>query len=261
MGALPANRSLVILAVSLVVGMNLPNAEASASHGNALWRVVHGLCMRNMRLTGSPAPCLAVDAAAGVAVVPDPNPRRRTQVLLTPTARLEGIESPELLRAGGPNYWQAAWDARRYFEARAGRSVPRDVIALAINSSVSRSQNQLHIHVDCIRADVRAALKAHEGEINHAWTPLAFPLAGRIYKARSLDGAELGQRNPFEILARGDPVARAHMGLFTLVVVGVVGADGAPGFVLLSDQVDVKARHPAFGEELQDHRCAVLRGP
>jgi CDP-diacylglycerol pyrophosphatase len=169
---------------------------------------------------------------------------------------MEGIESPELLEEGAVNYWQAAWDARTYFEKRARRPVPRDDIAMAINSKASRSQRQLHIHIDCVRPDVRAVLKAREGEIGAAWATLRpFP-GGAVVKARRLDGAALAPRNPFALLADGDAEARADMGRFTLVVVGAVFADGTPGFILLETGVP-----PAFGEGLLDHACAVLREP
>ena len=35
-------------------------------------------------------------------------------------------------------------------EAEAGRALPDDVLSLAINSIHGRSQDQLHIHIDCI---------------------------------------------------------------------------------------------------------------
>src|SRR5277367_1180427 len=75
-----------------------------AAHPHALWRVVHGLCVTDKRLSGSPAPCMAVNLAKGWAVVSDP--QHATQVLLVPTSRISGIESERLQSAEGPNYWQ-----------------------------------------------------------------------------------------------------------------------------------------------------------
>ena len=245
---------LAALAGAIVAG---PSSEAS--HPNALWRVVHGLCLRDKRISGLPAPCLAVDRARGVAVVPDPS--SPTQVLLVPTIRIAGIESPELQAPGATNYWQAAWDARRWFERRVGRPTPRDVVAMAINSAASRSQEQLHIHVDCVHAAVRKALASNQAEIGYVWAPLSVPILGERFIARRLDGSDLASRDPFKLLARGDAVARAHMGLETLVVIGATFSDGTPGFYLLSDHADPGRHMPAFGERLLDHRCAVLREP
>ena len=230
-----------------------------ADHPNALWRVVHGLCLRDMRLTGLPAPCLSVNRQDGYAVVPDP--QHRTQVLLVPTARILGIESPEIIAPDAVNYWNLAWQARRYFEGRVGRPVPRDQVGLAINSVLSRSQRQLHIHVDCVRPDVRAALRAHDGEIGYAWTVLRTPVAGHRFRVRRLDGADLGDRNPFTLLARGLPGARTRMALHGLAVTGATFPDGSPGFYLLSNRVNPGLGERGFAEIVLDHRCAVLNEP
>jgi hypothetical protein len=67
--------------------------------------------------------------------------------------------------------------------------------------------------------------------------------------ADTLDGT-----NPFTLLADGVPGARMAMGEQTLVVVGAEFAGGSPGFIILTDQVNL-----ASGEELQDHSCAIGR--
>jgi CDP-diacylglycerol pyrophosphatase len=227
-------------------------ATAGDPHPNALWDVVHGLCVRDARLTGRPTPCLGVDLRRGYAVVPDL--RRRTQVLLVPTDRIAGIESPALLAPDAPNYWQAAWDARRYFENRAHRPVPRDLVGMAINSVASRSQDQLHIHIDCLRPEVRDILRARQDRIGFVWKPLGATLADRRWKVRSLRGEDLGDRDPFKLLARQNADARSHMDRQGLVVAGAVLADGSPGFYLLST-----TDWAGFGESLLDHDCAALR--
>jgi CDP-diacylglycerol pyrophosphatase len=244
-------------AVLLLAGGAAAPREA-ADHPNALWHVVHGLCLTDKRLIGASAPCAFVDLARGFAVVRDPG--GKTQVLLVPTRRLSGIEDPRLQASGAPNYWQYAWEARRFFEKRAGRQVARDDIALAINSRISRSQQQLHIHIDCVAPDVRQALAAHENEIGEHWTRLRFDLMGRRYRAIKLEGPELGDRDPFRLLYQASARAKAEMGAETLVVVGATFADGSPGFYLLSDRADPAAGDSGAGEDLLDHGCAVLRG-
>ena len=57
-----------------------------------------------------------------------------TQFLLMPTARITGIESPAILAADAPNYWDAAWQARHFVDERAHRDLSREAISLAINS-------------------------------------------------------------------------------------------------------------------------------
>lgn len=226
---------------------------------DALWKIVHGRCAADMAAYGSPDPCLAVDLKAGWALLKDD--KGATQVLLIPTDKVTGIESPLVLSAHAPNYWQAAWAARTYLEKLAGRPVPREDLSLAVNSMHGRSQNQLHIHVDCLRQDVRDALAARLDQIGTGWTRFPAPLAGRAYMARRLDGDDLGARNPFKLLAQGDLRARRDMASETLVVAAVRFHDGRPGFVLLADRADLARADPGSGEELQDHACRALGGP
>ena len=139
----------------------------AAADPNALWDIVHGQCVPDERTDHDPAPCALVDLDGGeprgYAVLKDLV--GATQFLLIPTERVDGIESPQIVAADAPNYFAAAWRARSFVEQRAGRVLPRDWISLAINSAASRTQNELHIHIDCVRADVHEALAAHAGDI------------------------------------------------------------------------------------------------
>jgi CDP-diacylglycerol pyrophosphatase len=72
--------------------------------------------------------------------------------------------------------------------------------------------------------------------------------------ADTLDGT-----NPFTLLADGVPGARTAMGEQTVVVVGAEFGGGFPGFIILTDQVNLARGDHASGEELQDHGCAIER--
>ena len=229
---------------------------ARAADPNALWHIVHDLCVPNMRAAGDPTPCVAVDLAGGYAVLKDI--RGATQLLIIPTDKLTGIESPLLLAPDAPNYFAEAWAARGLFEKRAGRAVPPEDIGLAVNSASGRSQNQLHIHLDCVRPDVRAALAARLGRIGPGWSRLTLPPVGHVYMVRRLDGTDLAGRNPFKLLAASVPGARADMGAWTLAVIGETFAHGKAGFVLLAEHADPASGDVGAAEELQDHGCAVL---
>src|SRR5579883_250754 len=226
----------------------------------ALWRIVHDQCVPDEKANGAPAPCEAVDLSGGeergVAILKDLV--GIAQFLAIPTRRLTGIESPELLAADAPNYWRAAWAARGAMEKRLGRTLPRQAVGMAINSSLARSQDQLHIHIDCIAPQIAATLVVHAGELTGEWRPLSVTLAGHRYVARRLDSPDLAGADPFRLLADGDPGARAHMALETLVAIGTRFAD-QDGFVLLADRADPSAGDLAHGEDLLDHRCAIVR--
>jgi CDP-diacylglycerol pyrophosphatase len=224
--------------------------DASADP-NALWYIISEQCVPDQQKLQSPKPCELVDLAAGYVVLKDRV--GATQFLVMPTARISGIESPELLAKGARNYWADAWAARRYVDDRAHHALPREAISLAVNSASGRTQNQLHIHVDCARLDVIAALREHAVAIGRTWEPLPMKLSGHDYLAMRLAQPELGSADPFVLLADGVPGARADMGSYTLVVVG-----DPDGFVLLAGHA-TGFTNLGSGEELQDHDCAAAR--
>ncbi|MBV9510748.1 MAG: CDP-diacylglycerol diphosphatase [Caulobacteraceae bacterium] len=233
--------------------------RTAAAHPNALWHIVHDLCIPDMKTRGGPAPCSVVNLSGGYAVLKDI--QGATQYLLLPTAHITGIESPALLDPASPNYWQAAWSARSLFEQKIGRPAPREDVGLAVNSLYGRTQNQLHIHIDCVRADVRQTIADHGEAITDRWSYLRIGPSDAAYHVRWIAGADLGARDPFKLLAREDALARTDMGRETLVLIGARRRDGAPGFVLLSHRADLARGDQAAGEELLDHRCAVLAAP
>jgi CDP-diacylglycerol pyrophosphatase len=244
-----------VLAACLTA-LALPSV-AIADDPDALWNIVGGQCVPNQQAKHDPSPCLAVDLAGGYAVLKDQS--GATQVLVIPTTRVTGIESPLLLGDATPNYWSAAWAARHDVEQFAHREIPREDLAMAVNSVYGRSQDQLHIHVDCIRPDVRDALNTVVERIGPKWSPLDISLGGHRYRAMRIAGEDLGDHDPFKLLAAGDAMARDDMGIETLVVAGAVFEDGSPGFIVLSDRADPSTHDPAAGESLMDHSCQVLR--
>jgi CDP-diacylglycerol pyrophosphatase len=182
------------------------------------------------------------------------------QFLVIPTAKITGIEDPAILAPDAPNYFALAWRARKQVAARLKlkRALPRDAVSLGINATTGRQQNQLHIHVDCIKATVRAALHGAGATIGPQWAPLPVLLAGHPYQAMRVAGKDLDAVNPFRLLATGMPGAAADMGHHTLVVTGTTMPDGQPGFILLDDHTNSATGDFASGEELQDHACNGL---
>jgi CDP-diacylglycerol pyrophosphatase len=234
-------------------------AQGIAHDRDALWRVVHNVCVPDQRILASPAPCTEVDLAAGYAILKNPDPFAPTHFLLVPTARISGIEDPALLSPDASNYWARAWHARYYVDQRVGRVLGRDELSLAVNSIYGRSQDQLHIHIDCIKPAVKAALRAHARAIGPDWAPFPVLLVGEPYLAKRIDGSDLAGADPFRLLA-ALPEARAAMGAESLVVTGDTGADGHPGFILLAGRIRPGSINK-WGEELQDHRCALAQSP
>ncbi len=249
------HRRIVLSAAALA--LLLASLAVQAADPDALWKIVHDRCVPNQQRNTDPAPCAAVSLtegeAHGYAILKDI--RGATQFLLIPTSRVVGIESPDILAPDAPNYFAAAWAARSRVEAVLHHDLAREDVSLAINSPHARTQEQLHIHIDCLRADVVVSLHANAAAIGPSWAPFPTPLAGHPYRARWLAEAELASSDPFKLLATD--VGAAAMPQQTLVVAGAASAQGQPGFVLLADNSDPAAGDRAGGEELQDHDCAI----
>jgi len=238
-----------------LTALGLIVSTALAADPSALWKITDGKCVPDMRNNNDPAPCSVVDLTAGYVVLKDIN--GATQFLLMPTKRIGGIESPEILAADAVNYWDPAWRNRHLTEDRAGKPLPREAISLAVDSFYGRTQDQLHIHIDCVRPDVRDALAANRDAIGGAWKALPVSLASLPWRALRVDGENLGTINPFDLLAKGDPDAAADMGKHTLVVVGITWSNNVAGFAVLDGKVDAPPGNRASGEILQDHDCAL----
>jgi CDP-diacylglycerol pyrophosphatase len=233
------------------------NCATLQADPDALWHLIHDQCVPNMQQHYDPLPCVRVslspDEEHGYAVIKDIVGAH--QYLVIPTGRITGIESPDVAAPDHPNYFALAWQAREFVEQRVGGPVRRDWLSLAVNAANARSQNQLHIHIDCIDAGVHAALQAYGEHVGSGWAPFPVPLAGRSYLAMAAPSEDLNGVNPFERLAAAPFLDPAGTNLV------VVGADpqsgsGMPRFFLLANQADDGGGAPAGGEALQDHdRC------
>jgi CDP-diacylglycerol pyrophosphatase len=249
----------ILRPLALTLLLALTAVPANAANPDALWQIVHDRCVPDQQANDQPAPCALVELNRGYAVLKDIV--GATQFLLIPTAKITGIEDPAILSPMAPNYFAAAWRARAMVEQRAQQTLPRDALSLAINSAYGRTQNQLHIHIDCLRRDVAAALRQGGGSVGSDWAPFPVKLLGHPYLARRVASDDLADNNPFMLLADSVPGARADMGEWTLVAAGATIASATtaptPGFILLADHVDATIGDHASGEELQDHACAI----
>lgn len=248
MNLLSLAKSSIILAAA-IAGLSGP---AVGSIRDALWQVVNGLCLGNQRLTASPAPCSYVDIAKGYAILRAGG----AHYLLVPTVRIAGIESSDLLAPSAPNYWALAWQSRSYLSDAAGGTVPRSVVGMAINSADARTQDQLHIHIGCLRRDVIKALQRFE---NADKSGLARPvvLARRHYTVMRIEAETLDGADPFKLLADSSPAARSDMASETLAVAGATFANGSDGFYLLSRRS--RGEDAAAAEDLLDYRCKAVK--
>jgi CDP-diacylglycerol pyrophosphatase len=233
-------------------------AQPARADRNLLWNIVNFKCLRHLTKSEAPIPCDGVDVSKGwdhgVAFLKDFDGVGR--MLAIPTHRVSGIEDPVLLTPEEPNYFASAWAARGDVELRLKQQLPREAVAITVNSMASRNQDQLHLRIDCVDKDVAAALASYNGELDSQWRAMTADLKGRRYWARTLDSDDLSGVSPFLLLADGIDSAKTEMGLWSLAAVGA-NFSGKPGFILLADRAEPTGGGHA--EDLQDRDCAIAR--
>ena len=235
-------------------------AIATAGERGLLWRVVQA-CIAAHSLSGSPFPCLDVETSEGLqrgfAVVRAPF--ETSHIIVTPTVRTVGIEAASLRTPGAPNLFAEAWSARRFVAEALPRQPTREDLAMAVNSRLGRSQDQLHIHVDCLRPDVRASLDRQVGKLRQgSWSELALSPRAPRYAATLLDEPAFARANIVTLAQAGLDLPVDEMDGLTVAVAPVTSRSGA-GFAVLARQRIAHSRDDAHGESLLDHSCAILR--
>jgi CDP-diacylglycerol pyrophosphatase len=248
---------------SLPRGADLPPPPVPHANGGVLWRLTSQQCIPRQRAgTQPPAPCLSVDLARGDArghvVLKDLV--GVAQYLVMPTVPVAGIEDPRLLAPEAPNLFHIAWQARGLMAQRLGATPAREVVSISVNSPYGRTQDHLHLHLDCTAQATVEALRPLAASLGPRWSPSPVSLSGHPYFARWLDDSTLASTDPFRLLARDMP-GRGPMAAWTLVLVGASRPDGREGFILLAARADPAANFGASGEELQDHDCRLVPRP
>jgi CDP-diacylglycerol pyrophosphatase len=248
---MPLSRGFAAAALACAAAAALLAAPASCANRDALREIVEDQCLVHWRDQGNPAPCEEVDVAdaarpdSGYAVLADR--KGGAHFLVIPAATISGIESPALLAAGATNYFDAAWRARGRLSRAVGHEIPRQAVGLAVNPPHARSQDQLHIHIECLRPDVYRTLAREAERLTGSWAPVS--VGGASYFAMRIAGEDLSAENPFKLLAGGMPQPGKSMADYTLVVAGAQSKSG-PGFVVL-------ASASAAGELLLDSTCSA----
>jgi CDP-diacylglycerol pyrophosphatase len=225
---------------------------AGGTYRDRLREITHRQCVPHWLEAKDPYPCVSVTLTShepslrGFCVLPDR--KGGAHLLLIPLEPVSGIESSDAWEEQRPNYFQYAWEARGAVSKLAGREVPRQAIGLAINSMYTRSQDQLHIHIECLGVAVHEQLVANADRIGKEWSALV--IRGTLYHALRVMGTDLGDSNPFALLAQRVPGAKESMGAYTLLVAGMSFKEG-PGFALLA------AKFAPGSELLLDSTCSL----
>jgi CDP-diacylglycerol pyrophosphatase len=228
--------------------------DARSANRDALRQIVEDECLVHWLRQNDPAPCESVSlsdaqhSSDGYAVLADI--KGGAHFLLIPTTTVAGIESREVLEPQAPNYFAGAWQARDRLAAFLGHSLRRDEAGFAVNPQYARGQDQLHIHIECLGPELYSVLHAAVDRLHDAWSPIE--LAGRRYQGLRVMGEDLGDSNPFSLLAERMPAAKQDMGAYTLLLAGMQFKDG-PGFIVLT------GKNLPGAENFLDSSCAVSK--
>ena len=225
-------------------------ARLATVDSNALWKIVDLRCVPSQQATGTPGQCTMVDLDKRYAILKDIV--GRSQHLLIPTDRITGIESPLILAPHAQDYWVDAWNARTYVEKSVKRDLPDNQLGLEINSQYRRSQNQLHIHIDCMRGDISAALARHANDAPDEWH--WDTLDGNRYRVMRVTALTQAD-NPFRLVAR-DNQGAGKMATQTLLVTGAGPSAEKDGWLIVNSGLDLDDGSGS-AEGLLDHACRV----
>lgn len=225
-------------------------APANPHNPDALWQLVSQRCVVGMEQQQNPAPCTKVDEQRGYVTLKDRH--GPLQYLLLPVAKITGTESPALLAANAPKFFALSWDERHLMAEKYGRPIADSAISIAINSAYGRTQNQMHIHISCLRTDIRSELDKLAPQLHEKWQ--SYSLDGSDYQIRSLTDSELHAESAFKRIARELNVEQDDMGKYGLALTTLPDNRLA----LLALRASWFGLEKASPELLQDHSCAIL---
>ena len=221
---------------------------------DALRQIVQNQCVIDWQQHHNPSPCERVvlsggqGSDSGYAVLADPD--GGAHYLLVPTQTMAGIESSELLDPDAPNYFAEAWHARDLIAKFVGHEVSRSAIGLVVNTAQTRTYDQFHIHIECLRQDVYDSLRQSAEQVMSVWSPLT--VGGATFQALKISADGLDGSNLYELLATLKPDTARHIGDYTLIAAGAQFKSG-PGFIVLTGTGPT-------GEILLDSTCAAAGG-
>jgi len=218
---------------------------------DSLWKNVQERCLAAAAPTH--ADCVIVDRQQGFVLYKDMI--GASHYLVIPDETVAGVDDPRVWQDGQRNAWAFGWQARGTVATAIGRPLPDTLVGLAINARASRSQDQLHIHLDCISERARDFLAA--GDIGTQWRDLRFdgkPVRAVLIPA---DQSTLPV-NPFRVVRQDVGGDIADRGVF---VTYVRPPGGTPGFVVVDEPVDRASGAKGHASDFLDRGCKLGRTP
>ena len=249
-------RAVVVSCVAVAFAFAAAAGGPELSRG-ALWKVVQA-CVANRALTGAAFPCLKVDVSQETSAATSSCARRGERP--TSSWRLREKSSASKTRRFRRRRRQTIsrmLGTPAPFSQTSAKSRSRaDDVALAVNPRLSRSQDQLHIHIGCLSRRMRRRLQTLAPELpEDGWARIRGPMNvanapdGPGLWARRIDSETLAGVNPFRLAAEGRSDEVESRSRLMVAVAGVQLADGRGGFVLLAAYDDPSDPNDQFAAE------------
>jgi CDP-diacylglycerol pyrophosphatase len=162
---------------------------------DSLWQHVQERCLITEQARH--ADCAVVDRERGLVLYKDAiGP---SHYLVIPDHKVTGVDDPALWEGETQNQWAFGWEVRDIVGKAIGKRVPDSLVGLAVNSRASRSQDQLHIHLDCISEAARAFIADNAGKAREGWA--AFRFQGKPVRAMLIPSSDNTLRfNAFDVV-------------------------------------------------------------
>lgn len=225
------------------IAVSSPTCPPPANR-DALWNLV-GCC------TQSPprdSHCRVYNNQYNYIVAKDASAQKTEAYLIIPTIKMIGIESPLTLNSPTLDIWQDGWSESvklKYDQSKLG---------LAINSAISRDQDQLHIHMSCVNANVLNSLDRLKEISSNPAKPTAITLTGKshAYEAVLLKSLS-GESSPFKVMRQLPHVSEHDVKDQSIAIVKGRGAQNDK-YILLNTYAS--GSNPGEAEELLDQTCS-----
>ncbi|SFC10956.1 CDP-diacylglycerol diphosphatase [Pragia fontium] len=232
------------------------------SHSDSLWKIISQQCIPQQQMKQSQvSSCMDViltpDVAKGYVIFKDRN--GPLHFLLIPATKVSGIEDKRLLQPDTTDYFSKAWDSRDYLARQAGQPIPRNMVALTINSAYGRSQEQLHIHISCIKPEIKALLDNQMDKFSEKWTKVEYGINNHDYIARTLTELQFRQMSLFQRLAAEVPDAAENMAKYGIALVPFTNKANTSMYLMLANRLDILGLNLGYTGDIQDYHCDLLK--
>lgn len=221
-------------------------------NSDKLWQTINQQCIPEFKNGSLQSPCIKVDQQHRYVIYKDI--KGPLHDLLLPLDQISGIESPILQQKNTENYFMLAWQNRQLFIKSANKPINEQYLSLAINSKYGRSQEQLHIHLACLKAEVYQIIKENEDTITKSWRPLKQRINSHQYIAIKIPATDINKISPFNYLEKyaeeqGDNIA--YYGL------AMIPSSQKNEFILLASRLKLLDFNLGSAGTIQDYQCKL----